>query len=102
MSDRKITTCARCGTQYLPSSTRVSKYCSRQCCYASRKGLPQGLRSSVEVRCLNCDKAFIAYKSCLKMGYAKFCSKECKYPYMKAHRMFQPKGRSAKDCTYCG
>jgi very-short-patch-repair endonuclease len=63
---------------------------------------PTKRNGSTEVQCLNCQKPFSAYNSTIKRGYAKFCSVACKYPYMKAHRMFQPDGRSASTCNHCG
>lgn len=81
--------CAHCGVRFGPLERLAMRFCSRECSYASRRGVPNPTHSQAlkgrpnpkrrprsMVGCFVCGKSFErhAYRS---HSYRLFCSREC-------------------------
>jgi hypothetical protein len=74
-----ILVCEQCGKEkdVQPSSIRRGRrYCSRECKAASVRTRPT--RGRVKTNCLQCGKPFLAYRSRLRDGRARFCGRTCR------------------------
>lgn len=93
--------CHKCGKPYT-NKNRSSKYCSRTCYAASRRGKPAWNKAGVERVCEACGKAFSVSPSATKNGGAKYCSPDC---FHKAHGKTMTgrfRKRVAMTCIQCG
>lgn len=70
--------CMQCGKEFLTKRSRkeTAKFCSIECYTIGRSNLR--IKESIELSCINCNKAFRAYQSSFKR---KYCCRECFIEY---------------------
>lgn len=82
--------CIECGKEFNVKKSKkdTTKYCSRECMYRHRTGIPHG--EWIESTCPSCGQPFINLKSKLK----KYCSEECNRNRNEKYMMY--------NCDTCG
>jgi len=77
--------CEFCNKEYEYVKNKNGKrFCSPECRYAAWKGENNpryNKESKTNINCANCGKEFIIYKSWIKNGDGKYCSKKCQYEH---------------------
>jgi HNH endonuclease len=79
-----ILICAQCGKRTVTSLFRLNsgqRYCSQVCKAEAARTKPT--RAKVEVRCLQCQGAFLCPRAWVKEGRRKFCNRTCRNRYLK-------------------
>lgn len=88
--------CKNCGKEFITNACWVKrgrgKFCSRECADIGRS-------NKVKLTCANCGVKFQVPQS---LKNRKFCSKKCKYDYMKGEKHPRYAKRIKKSCAFCG
>ena len=80
--------CLNCGASFvIPKCSDWREHCcSGECKVAHRKAQSALLAASRTKQCIGCGRAFVAKKSQLDGGHAKYCSNKCSVPARNASR----------------
>lgn len=77
--------CTHCKQEYDVLSYRasISKYCSIQCCNASRRDAASAKR--IEINCDHCNKTYLVKGRTFNMSANHFCGNDCKIDFYRAN-----------------
>ena len=76
-------------------------FCCIGCYQKWQKGRTKGKVTRFEKQCEICGKTFITHPSKIKMGWGRFCSRECAN-IAQSYTNVRPKKRVGKPCVVCG